>query len=301
MDVEDSSGTVVSFPFEHHKVDALFYHLVTHREHVEQTPVILRLHGILGNLLDETEHLLPGLLAASGYSSLTMNTLLANLGLFFGFGIFDDAIQQIDAGCQFLRQIGFKKIIVAGHGLGSCMAVRYGALANDPAKHADIMGIIAIATPYSMPQTIRRRWERFGSKPSYDEVHRRAQRLFEAPPEDRSTGDEVVVVKRAHGYTARPEHTDIYTLRTWRALAGPEAAGAEVYRHIGQIRLPLLLVHGSQDDLIEQSEFEDLCRLASQSGNPDVTAIQLDANHTFNGKHKELGQRIIKWLTRICE
>ncbi len=301
MDVEESSGTVVSFAFDHHKIDALFYHFVTRREHFEQKPAILRLHGILGNLLDETEHLLPGILASAGYSSLTMNTLLANLGLFFGFGIFDDAIKQIDAGCQFLRQAGFKKIIISGHGLGGCMAIRYGALANNRARHSDIIGIIAVATPYSMPDTIRRRWKRFGSEPSYDEFHLRAQRLFNAPPEDRSTGDEIVVVKRAHGYTARPEHTDIYTLKTWWALAGPEAEGAEAYRHIGRIRLPLLLVHGSQDDLIDQSEFADLTRLVSQSGNPAVTAIQLDANHAFNGKHEELGQLIIKWLAEICK
>ena len=169
------------------------------------------------------------------------------------------------------------------------MAIRYGALANDPVTHADISGIIAVATPYSMPDVIRRRWEQFGSEPSYDEVYQRAQQLFKPLPEYRSTQDEIVVVKRAHGYTTRPEHTDIYTLKTWWALAGPEAEGAEVYRHIGRIRLPLLLVHGSQDDLIDRSEFAALSSLAKQSGNPDVTAIQLDANHTFDGKHEELG------------
>ena len=296
MEAEHSSGTIVSFPFQEHKIDAFFYHLVTQRDHVEQKPVILRLHGILGNLLDETEHFLPGMLASAGYSSLTMNTLLANLGLFFGFGVFDDAMAQIDAGCQFLRQLGFKKIIIAGHGLGGCMAIRYGALANDSATHADIMGIIAVATPYSMPGTIRRRWEQFGSEPSYDEVYRRAQQLFQPPGEDRATHDEIVVVKRAHGHTAHPEHTDIYTLKTWWALAGPEAVGAETYKHIGQIRLPLLLVHGAQDDVIDRSEFAALCSLVSQSGNPAVTPLELAANHTFDGKHQELGRAIISWL-----
>src|SRR5262245_43831300 len=227
MDVEDSSGTVVSFAFDQHKVDALLYHRVIDRAHAEQRPAILRLHGILGNLLDETEHDLPAVLAAAGYSSLTMNTVLANLGLFFGFGLFDDAMAQIAAGCQFLRQLGFKHIIVAGHGLGGCMAIRYGALASDPATPSDTMGIIAIATPYSMPDTIRRRWGRFGSEPTYDEVYRRAQRLFKPQPAERSTQDEIIVIKRAHGDTTRPEHTDIYTLKTWCALAGPEAEGAE--------------------------------------------------------------------------
>ena len=301
MNIEDHSGTVVSFPFEQHKVDALFYHPATHREHLEEKPVVLRLHGILGNLLDETEQFLPELLATAGYSSLTMNTLLANLGLFFGFGIFDDAVKQIDAGCQFLRQVGFKKIVVAGHGLGGCMAIRYGALANDPVKHTDIRGIIAVATPYSMPETVRRRWERFGSDPSYDEVCRKAQNLFKSSSEGRSTEDEIVVIKKAHGYTPRPEHTDIYTLKTWWALAGPEAQGAESYRYIGQIRRPLLLMHGTRDDWIQRSDFENLCRIASKSGNRKVTAIQLDANHTFDGKHEEVGQLVIRWLTDTCQ
>ena len=301
MDIERSSGTVVSFPFGHHKVDALFYHLVTDPEHLVQKPVVLRLHGILGNLLDESEHFLPATLASKGYSSLTMNTLLANLGLFFGFGIFDDAMAQIDAGCQFLREVGFKKIIIAGHGLGGCMAVRYGALADYAETHADILGIIAVATPYSMPETIRRRWQRFGSEPSYDQVYESAQRLYKASAEMPPTQDEVVIVKRAHGSTNRPEDTDIYTLRTWWALAGPEARGAEPYRHIGQVRWPLLLVHGTQDEVIEQSEFAALGRLAADSGNPDVTSLEILANHTFEGKHEELGRQVIAWLKERWE
>ena len=110
MDVELSSGSIISIPFNQHKIDALYYHLVTHEEHVHNKPVILRLHGLLGNLLDETEHLLPHILAQHDYSSLTMNTLLANLGLFFGFGIFEDTMPQIDLACQFLKEEGFKKI-----------------------------------------------------------------------------------------------------------------------------------------------------------------------------------------------
>jgi pimeloyl-ACP methyl ester carboxylesterase len=301
VEVEDSLGTVISFPFHQHKVDALFYHRGTEREPVEQMPAILRLHGILGNLLDESEHYLPAFLASAGYSSLTMNTLLANLGLFFGFGIFDDALKQIDAGCEFLRQAGFNKIVIAGHGLGGCMAIRYGALANDSAKHSDIMGVIAIATPYSMPDTVRRRSERFGSEPNYEEICRRAQQLFKPTSEDRSAQDEIVLVKRAHGRTNRPEHTDIYTLKTWWALAGPEAWGAESYRHVGRIGLPLLLVHGSQDELIECAEFEKLCRRAAKSGNRKVTAVQIEANHTFDGKHEELSQFVTNWLADIAD
>jgi alpha-beta hydrolase superfamily lysophospholipase len=296
MDIEEISGCIISIPFKHQKIDALFHHLVTHEEHVENKPIVLRLHGVLGNLLDETEHDLPQILAKHGYSSITMNTLLANLGLFFGFGIFDDAMGQIDAVCHYLREIGFKKIVIAGHGLGGCMAIRYGAIRNQISHNPDIQGIIGIATAYSLPDTIRKRWERFGSKPSYEEVYQRAKKIFGSGTEEGSRDDETFVVKRAHGHTDRPEHTEIFTLKTWWNLAGPEADGSKVYKHIVDIKVPLLLVHGTHDDMIDQAEFESLGTLARNAGNTDVTMLNLEAGHSLAGKHEELGWEMVKWM-----
>jgi pimeloyl-ACP methyl ester carboxylesterase len=296
MALEHLSGTIISIPFDHHKVDVIFRHLVTQKEHVENKPIIIRLHGIIGNLLDETEHFLPIFLARQGYSSLTMNTLLANLGLFYGFGIFDDVIPQIDAVFDFVRGMGFKKLVLAGHGLGGCLAIRYGALRNDPVTYPDFLGVIAIATPFSMPDTIRRRWERFASEPEYAKVYQWARRLFHPEPEEEPARDETIVVKRAHGPTSLPEHTDVYTLKTWWALAGPEAHGAMAYKHIGAIKVPLLLVQGLNDDNIEPRETADLQRLAQDAGNPDVSSAYLEANHTFQKKYAELGQIIFRWL-----
>lgn len=92
---------------------------------------------------------------------------------FFGFGIFDDAMPHIHAACTYLRQMGFQKIIIAGHGLGGAMAIRYGALHQQQFPSPDIQGIIVIATAYSLPDTIRKRWTRFDSQPSYREVYER--------------------------------------------------------------------------------------------------------------------------------
>ncbi len=298
MDVEQCSGSIITIPFGHHKIDALYYFPLTHEGPAEKTLCILRLHGILGNLLDETEHALPHHLAKEGYSSLTMNTLLANLGLFFGFGIFDDAMPQIDAACDFLRKVGFKNIVIAGHGLGGSMAIRYASLRGEDSQQSGIRGVIAIATSYSMPETVRRRWARFGSEPTYDEMVRRAAGLFHPEPGSDPAGDETVVVKRAHGHTTLPEHTEVYTLKTWWALASPEAEGPKTYLHIGKVPVPILLVHGMHDDIIEPREGEDLGVLAGMAGNKDVTQIYLDAAHSFEGKQNELGQIVVNWL---CE
>ena len=296
MYVERCSGTIISIPFDHHKIDALLYGGATHKKHQEEKPVILGLHGTLGNLLDETEHELPSVLAVEGYSSLTMNTLLANLGLFFGFGIFDDTMPQIDKACEFLRGVGFQKILIAGHGLGGCMAIRYGALRNDPLKYPAIKGVIAFATPYSLPDTIRRRWKRFGSKPTYDAIYVRAKRIFKPLAGEEPALDETFVVKKAHGETYLPEHSEVYTLKTWWSLAGPEAEGTKAYKHIGKVEVPILLVHALHDDIIERRKSEDLGKVAIDAGNSDVTQFLLDTGHTFERKHDELGQITVKWL-----
>lgn len=296
MQVERCSGTIISIPFDNHKIDALLYGITTQNKQIEERPVILRLHGTLGNLLDDTEHELPSVLAAHGFSSLTMNTLLANLGLFFGFGIFDDTMPQIDKACEFLRKAGFKKIVIAGHGLGGCMAIRYAALSNDLLEFPAIKGVIAIATPYSMPDTIRRKWKRFNSEPTYNEICVRAKRIFKPAAGEEPARDELFVVKRAHGETYLPEHSEVYTLKTWWSLAGPEAEGAKAYKHIGRVEVPILIVHALHDDVVERREFEDLGKIAMDAGNSDVTQFFLEAGHTFEGRHDELGQITIKWL-----
>ncbi|MEJ2718816.1 MAG: alpha/beta hydrolase [Deltaproteobacteria bacterium] len=296
MKVERYSGTILSIPTEHHALLALFHHIVTDKEHLENKPVLLRLHGTLGNLLDDTEHFLPPLLADAGYSSMTVNTLLANLGLFFGFGIFEKVIPQIDAACDFLRRSGFKRIVIAGHGLGSCMALRYAALRNDPEKYPDLAGVIAIAAPYSLSDTVRRKWERFGSEPSYEEVYQRAKRIFEPEPGTEPADDEIILVKKAHGPSYRPEDTEIYTLKTWWALAGPQAEGTQNYHNISKIKVPLLLVYGLHDDIIDYQEFEELARIARDSGNDRVSQFALAADHKIEERHGQLGQAIVNWL-----
>lgn len=85
-----------------------------------------------------------------------MNTLLANLGLFFGFGIFGETTGQIHKAFEYLRDMGLKKIVIAGHGLGGCMAIRYASMNSVPSGSPELQGVIAIATPYSLPETVRR-------------------------------------------------------------------------------------------------------------------------------------------------
>jgi pimeloyl-ACP methyl ester carboxylesterase len=290
MDIERYPATLVAIPCRGHTIDGVLWNTAR----AGRAPAVLRLHGLLGNLLDETEHFLPRRLAEAGYPSLTINTALANLGVFFGFGLFPDSLAQVRAGCEFLWQRGHRRIVVAGHGVGGCMAIRYTAALPGTASDAGVVGVVAIATPYSFPETVRRRWERFGSQPTYDEMQRRAEAMVRSdlPP----AADEMVAVYRAHGDTLRPEHTEVYTLRTWWALAGPRADDARTHRHIGSVRVPILLVHGRRDEVIEPRPGEDLGAVARAARNPAVTEVVLDADHAFTDQHEALGRTVVAWL-----
>ncbi len=156
--------------------------------------------------------------------------------------------------------------------------------------------MIAIAAPFSLPETIRRRWLRFGAEPSYEEIRSRAAQAKDAG----WSQDETVVIRKARGPTRQPEHSEVYTLRTWWALAGPETSGPRVCEHIGSVRVPVLLVSGDQDEIVERREGEDLSEIARAAGNPDVTHVVLQANHRFDGKHAELSETVVRWLAERC-
>jgi len=53
MDVEYCARTVVCIQLGDHKIDTLFRPAADPGLHPKDTPVVLCLHGILGNLLDE--------------------------------------------------------------------------------------------------------------------------------------------------------------------------------------------------------------------------------------------------------
>ena len=65
--------------------------------------------------------------------------------------------------------------------------------------------------------------------------------------------------------------------------------------------VPILLVHGLYDEMINQHEFQALGQLGRDAGNNDVTMLELEAGHTLEGQHHELGQSIVKWLQERFE
>ena len=293
-------GSIVSIPSGEHEILALLHHGDPDHPARAGRPAVLRLHGLMGNLLDETEAFLSEALISHGITSMTINTLLSNLGLVYGFGIFEDAMPQIATAISYLREAGHNRVVVAGHGLGACMAIRYGALSHSMTKEAQVDGVIGIAPPWSLPETVEARWDRFSSSPSYRQVCDQVQAMTSAPERTEAAQDRTILIRRAHGETDTPQHTDIFTLRTWDAIVGPDAEGTRCHLHIGGIASPTLLISGTDDTIVPSSDIDRLAAQAEAHGRT-VDVQHLPADHTFSRKHAELAETVVAWIEKRVE
>ena len=149
-----------------------------------------------------------------------------------------------------------------------------------------------------MPDSIRRRWDKWNSQPSYEQVYNEAKEILYPDPSSEDVDDRTIIIYKARGDSYRPEHTEIYTYKTWWFLAGPEAESAMGYKQVVNIKVPILLIQGWNDEIVHSSETHDLAQVAITAGNDDVSAFYLNTGHSLAGKEEELGDIIIRWLDR---
>ena len=241
------------------------------KEDVLGIPVLLQIHGLLGHFLARgTPRLLPHALLDHGYHSMSINTRLAYAGQMTSRGIVDDTIKDIDAAVEFLTREGFRNIFILGYSLGAAMLVHWAA----HREHPFVRGLVLEGGHYSLPDSLRTRSEKWGSIPTYDEIHAKAQAVLGDDPYY-STNDETFVVYRASGPSREPIHSEIVTYKAWWFMAGPEAHNAMACKHIGKINWPILMIRGENDELVEGWEPDALAQIARESGNTHVRVRQI--------------------------
>jgi dienelactone hydrolase len=295
QDDTDIETDLIVIPTEdRHNWDGMIFR--PRRGAIDPRLAVLVIHGSVGHYLTGMPRRLAFQLAERGYAALTANTRMANYGVFFGTGLLDEAQLDIAAAVRALRERGFRRIILLGYSMGSTMVTHYQAIHAPP----EVIGVCTIAHPLSLPLSLRRRWERFGSNPSYNEMCTIVTREMAAS--DDPERDRIIIVQRATGPTDRPEHAEIWTYRTWWHSRGPEALSAESRRWVGLLRVPLALIQAGADPLIPQSEGELLRRLARDGGCPEVHLEYVDgANHTFDGHELDGVEAAVRWVATQAE
>lgn len=253
---------------------------------------VVHVHGIMGNFLVGTLRFYAAPIARAGFPVLVLETRMANVGQLFGQAIFDEAIRDVEAAVRWLRTEGYDTIVLSGYSSGATLATRFAATHHVP----DLRGLVCLGNPWGLPQSMKRRADRFGAVPDYAELTANARREIGANP-DAPEDDRLFVVERSRGPSARPSDSEVYTYRTWWHSRGPSATSAMAFRQIGQVWAPILLVQGTGDEVVAFEEAVALAGVARAAGNRDVTVIRLDgAPHSFDGHEIPTIQAVASWL-----
>ena len=260
-----------------------------------ETPIIINVHGVLGNFLARgTPQILPPALQAKGLSTLSINTRLGFLGQILGEGIFDKSDQDIEESVKVLVELGFKNIYILGYSLGANLAVYYLTKSRD----SNIKGLILEGCSYSLPESQKKRLERNKSIPQYEDIYKRAKQILGPDPRS-DINDQVFIVYRAWGDSFNPVDIEMFTYRTWWFMRSPEAVYAKTYDLIDQLNVPILFIHGEIDDVVDPSEPKELMGILENSGNKEVELVYIpDAKHDCMENPEATVEAITGWINR---
>jgi len=267
-----------------------------HEPELINNPIIIIVHGELGHFLSQvTPRLLPKYLHDQGISSFSINTRMANIGRIKGERIFDDAIMDLEASVNLLEEMDFNRIYILGYSLGANLAIYYASQCFNPNVH----GIILEGCTYSLPESHRKRLNKWNSIPSYDEIYEKAKEILKPDPYS-SLNDTILVVSHAWGPTSKPGHFAVYTYKTWWFMKGPEATKTKAYKLIPKVKIPILFLRGENDRLVENLETVNLAKIANEAGNHNVTIKYIpDARHDCMENPSETTYAIIEWISSV--
>jgi len=279
------------------RVDAL---LITpefeSEEQLYSTPIVLNVHGVLGNFLARgTPKILPPALMDKGFSTLSINTRMGFFGQILGEGIFTETVLDIEESVRILQAEGFRNIYILGYSLGANLAVYYSYKNPD----SGIKGLILEGCSYSLPESQKKRLDKWDSIPRYDDIYRRAKIILGGDPDNKKK-DQVFIVYRAWGPSFNPGDIEMFSYRTWWYMRGPEAKYAKTCDLIDKIKLPILFIHGQNDDIVEPSEPKALLEILEQSGNDNVQFTFIpDAKHDCMENPDVMVDTIVKWFRKL--
>lgn len=261
-----------------------------------ETPIVINIHGVLGHFLARgTPQILPPALLKNGISTFSVNTRMGSLGQIMGEGIFNDSIKDVHESVNVLKKEGFKNIYVLGYSLGANLAAYF----TSQTKNPGIKGLILEGCSYSLPESQRRRLEKNGSLPRYEDIYRRAKQILGSNPNS-SKNDQIFIVYRAWGDSFNPVDIEMFTYRTWWFMRSPEAHHAKTCDMIHKIKIPILFIHGEDDDVVDPREPKELMKILNAAGNKNVKIKYIpDAKHDCMENPEATVDAIVSWLSKL--
>ena len=249
--------------------------------------LVLVVHGSMGNYVSGVPRRAAIELARAGFTALTVNTRMANFGVVYGGGLLERTPADLDGALALADELGFRRVVLLGYGLGATMAVHYQALRRPESVEA----VCTLAHPASLPESLHRRWDGLGARPGYDEVLGEARARFGPSG---SGEDAIVVIQHGAGGTAAPADDEVWSYRAWWSSRAPEATHAISLARVPEMTVPLALIQPATD--VELGYGDALAAVAREAGVPVHLERLPSCDHTLWGAMPAAAREAAAWI-----
>jgi len=247
-------------------------------------PLVLSVHGSGGSLFKDPIWPFATGLAARGVPTLAVNTRqhddAVNTDHFFA------SVRDIEAGYWLARSLGYDRIVLHGHSLGSVQMSYFAASYWYP----EIVGVMLTGMPARLPW--KSRYILIGDEELYGTFEREATAAMRAGDFFRVLGpgmpwinDIVTPTTAAHFASYRDSR-----------LAAPNSVD-----WVARVPYPILMVRDEHDTVILPFEATWMAAAAREGLSPSVTAVALSSEagsngHLFQTSMPQLVETAAEWL-----
>jgi pimeloyl-ACP methyl ester carboxylesterase len=201
---------------------------------------------------------------------------------------FEDCLFDIEAWVNEVRNLGYQKIILAGHSLGCNKVIHY--LFKKRPK--DITGLILLSPPDMVANG-----KEAGKSKVYDDL------LSEAKKNVSVGNPRKLLSKELWNWYILSSQTFVDLFEDFGPADNlPLMRNPEVFPELASVAVPVLAVMGEYDNIVVRSLKEDMDLLAEKSTSaPSFTKVFLSgANHCYEDKEEELASEVVKWI-KFCK
>ncbi len=260
-----------------------------------RTVAILWIHGWGTNFYSPTYVMTGRALAARGYTMISGNTRMHDLGNVAGYrhgkrirgggywGIAGEQIRDLGAWIDFAEGQGFRQLVLVGHSAGWAAVRSYQSERQDPR----VVGVVLASGAV-----------RAESRPADAEQHEEARRLLAAGEGDalirdpkRSFPSYISAATLLDIADTPPEARDFFGVRTETANPG-----------VTRLRCPLLAFFGTRGDVGNEEDLKLLkSSIERQPGGPSRvdTSLIRNADHMYTGEEAQVAKTVADWLDSV--
>lgn len=260
------------------------------RSRPRNTTVMLNVFGMVGNFFG-SERIEKFAKAAAGTNVDFFSASNRGMGAVFSFHKrngerkfigtaherFEDCVFDIGGAIEFLKSMGYKRIILVGHSTGCQKSVFYQYVKRDPS----VKGIVLLAPmgDYDIAKKIL------------------GKRLAKAVAISRR------MVKEGRGHETTPTWISYYSAARFLSYAVPTNPEARLFNYdsalteFKSIRCPILVVIGSKEENRTKPIKEHMRILHAATTAKHFDSVILDgADHGFRGKESQLAKIVVDWV-----